>query len=532
MDRLATLPVSRDAAEQRRGRAGRTAPGVCYRLWPETHNHQLRPRRRPEILDADLATLALELRLWGATAPDQLDWLDPPPPGAWRQAVALLGRLGAVEADFRLTERGRRMAGLGMHPRLGRMVMAGLESGCGPLALALAALLEERDILRTRPDGRDADLTTRVEILQATARIPVPDSRVNATACRRVLRTVARWRRRLGLSSEVNSAAPTGRLLACAYPDRIGRRRKGPGARYRLSGGRGARLDESDPLAAHEFIVAAHLDGAGPEARIFLAAPIRRSEISALYGAEICRKETVGWDRRNRKVISRVQTRLDRLVLTEKPLLHPPVAEVSAALLTGIKELGIQALPWDDRSLNLQARIGLLEKIGAPQGPWPKVSDPDLEGTMDVWLRPWIEGMGRIEHLNRLDICKILKNLLTHRQTAALRRLAPRRYEVPSGSRITIDYTAGETPVLAVRLQEMFGLLDTPAVAGGRVPLLLHLLSPAMRPVQVTRDLASFWKHGYPQVRKELRGRYPRHHWPQDPLGAVAIRGVRPRRPR
>lgn len=519
MMRLDTVRVSQASAEQRRGRAGRLAPGACYRLWREVEQAQLRPFNLPEMLEADLAPLALELARWGAADPAALSWLDAPPAAAYAQARELLGELGALDAQARISAHGREMAVLGLHPRLAHMMLVARRRGQGRLAAEIAALLGERDILRAAPGQRDADLRLRIELLRerGEARHLPPGLTLDRDGAERARQAARQYARQLRLR-EGEDAGPreAGRVLALAYPDRIAQRRPGAPSQFRLSNGRGAELPQRDALAAEEFLAVAELDGERRVARIFLAAPLARAAIEADFAAAIETADTVLWDSREQAVLARRQQRLLALVLKDEPLPDAPAERVAAAMLDGIRELGLAALPWSRDAESLRRRVLFLRRLEGDGG-WPDLADAALLATLDDWLRPFLGGITRRAQLARLDLAQILRAQLSWEQQQGLERLAPTHVTVPSGSRLPIDY-ADEAPVLAVRLQELFGARETPSVAAGRVKLLLHLLSPAGRPLQVTRDLAGFWRGSYPAVRSEMRGRYPKHPWPEDPL--------------
>jgi ATP-dependent helicase HrpB len=521
MTRLDTVRISQASAEQRRGRAGRLASGVCFRLWSEAEQGQLRPFAASEILEADLAPLALELARWGTPDPAALAWLDPPPAAAFAQAVELLRELGAFDRAGRITAHGRAMARLGLHPRLAHMALIARQQGQGRLAAEIAALLGERDIVKAAPGHRDADLRLRIELLRerGQARQLPPGLSLERGAAERVRQAARLLQRQLGLGEdEAPPPSAAGRVLAQAYPDRIAQRRPGALGQFHLSNGRGAELPPTDPLCAEEFLAAAELDGERRVSRIFLAAPLSRAEIEEDFAAAIETNETIAWESRDQAVLARRQERLFALVLKDEPLAHPPAERVIAALLDGIRELGLAALPWSRDAESLRQRVLFLHRLEGAEA-WPDLSDRTLLAGLEQWLGPFLAGINRRAQLEQLDLVTILRSGLSFEQLRALERLAPTQVTVPSGSRLPIDY-AGETPVLAVRLQEMFGARETPAIADGRVPLLLHLLSPAGRPLQVTRDLGGFWRGSYPAVRGEMRGRYPKHPWPEDPLAA------------
>jgi len=531
MTRLETVPGSRASAEQRRGRAGRLGPGVCYRLWTEAEEAERPEHRAPEILEADLAPLALELAAWGVGDPGELRWLDPPPAAAYSQARELLRWLGALDADGGVTEHGRRMAELGLHPRLAHMVLRGVEAGHGAVACDVAALLGGRDILRREDGPAEADLRLRLEVLAEARRTGRPPRRwrghdVHEGGCGRALREAAHWRKALGVRVEAGDVDAAGFLLAFAFPDRLGRRRAGGAGRFLLRNGRGAALPESEPLAHAEWIVAAELNDVGREGRILLAAPLEATDLQAAFGDQIVREESVAWDAAVRAVRARRRERIGAIVVREATAEAPDPEAVRAALLAGIREEGLGVLAWTPEAERVRARMRFMAHL---EPGWPDVSDEGLLASLEEWLGPYVDGVTRADELKRLDVAAILLGLLPWDRRQRLDAWAPDRIEVPSGSKLRIDYTDPEAPVLAVRLQEVFGWTRTPHVAGGRVPLTLHLLSPAQRPVQVTRDLESFWRTTYFEVRKDLKGRYPKHHWPDDPLAATATRGVRPR---
>jgi len=485
MTRLETVRVSRASATQRRGRAGRLGPGACYRLWAEPEERAFAAFDTPEILDADLAGFALELAQWGTADPTQLVWLDPPPRAAFVRATGLLRGLGAIDGAGRITDEGRAMAALPLHPRLAHMVHKGTAMGEGALACDLAALLSERDAR-----NRETDVRTRLDKLGGAARDAA-----------RQLRGIA------GVKGGRGDPTRAGALLALAYPDRIAERRGQ--ARYRLSGGGGAYLADTDPLASAPYLAVAETDGAADDARIYLAAPIARDAIDAIFADQIQQTDVIAWDERDETVIARRRRMLGALALDDKPLADADPDAVRAAMLEGVRRIGI---PWTPEARALAARVAFARRL-RPDEEWPDLSDAALLEA----LAPYLAGMTRRAHLARLDLRAVIENLLPR---GRLERVAPTHITVPSGSRIPLDYS-GETPTLRVRLQEMFGLAMTPTIADGAMPVTLELLSPAQRPLAVTRDLASFWQNVYPQVRAELRGRYPKHSWPDDPLSAA-----------
>ncbi len=535
MSRLETQRISRASAEQRQGRAGRLEAGVCYRAWSEGAQPSLAAYTPPEILEADLAPLALELASWGARDAAQLRWLDPPPPAMLSSARELLSRLGALDATGRISNHGREIAGVAVHPRLAHMLLRARELGELPLAADLAALLSERDLLRGGAGGRDADVRARLEVMRGEDSQTAVD-RGALHRSRRVARDLVRQldTRGAGAQRTTPAASGAGLLLAFAYPDRIGRRRETGEGKYTLANGRGAQFTGPQGLARQELIVAVDLDDSERDARILLAAPLGRGELTLHFAARLRRSEIVEWNSREAAVIARQRLTFDAIVLEDKPLAPVPAEAAREAMLVGLAELGVAALPWDRDRRDLQARIEFvrlaLGGASAAVPVWPPVSDEALALILPSWLAPWLDGITRREHLARVPLAEALLALLTWEQRRDLDAWAPTHLGMPSGSRVRVDYQDASSPSVSVRLQEVFGLATTPRLGSGRVAVVFKLLSPAQRPVQVTRDLASFWRGAYAEVRKDLRGRYPRHYWPEDPLQAEPVRGVRRKR--
>ncbi|SNC75404.1 ATP-dependent helicase HrpB [Hymenobacter gelipurpurascens] len=521
---LGTEPVSQAAADQRRGRAGRLGPGTCYRLWTEAEYRELPHHLAPEILTADLSPLALELALWGTQDATTLRWLDAPPVPALAQARELLVRLQALTPAGHPTAHGRSLAGLGLAPRLAHLVARGQEIGHGATACALAALLTERDILRPA-DGSfgPPDLRLRLEAL-ATGRAPLPGLVPDAAAVRRVREAAAVLRRRAGAQGEIEPDV-AGLLAALAYPDRLAQRETPE--RVRLVSGQRATLPAEFFGQQDQFFAVAALDGLAAQPRASLAAPLSRAELEEYFAEQLENRDEVRWDEAAGRVTARRLRRLGALVLSDTSLAAPDPALLMSALLDGIRTTGIARLPWSESATQLRERLAFLHHL-LPEN-WPSVSDTELLNTLEDWLGPYLTNVKSLADLGRVDFGEALLGQLPGgwAQRQELDRLAPSHLEVPTGSNIRLDYSDAATPVLAVRLQEVFGLLDTPTVGGGRVPLTLHLLSPGYRPAQVTRDLRSFWTSSYFEVRKELRGRYPKHYWPENPLEAQAIRGTK-----
>lgn len=531
MTRLETVRVSRASAEQRAGRAGRLAPGVVYRLWAMEEHAGLVPFSPPEITEADLAPLALELAAAGIHDVEELEWLDPPPAASLARARNLLTWLGALGTDGRITAHGAQMARLATHPRLAHMLLSARKAGDALLAADLAALVGERDILRADGTMHDADLRVRIDLLRARRRgerLPaeIHGMRVLRDAVARALDESNAWRRELGAHLRDDTVNDTGRLLALAFPDRIGQARPGGGGRYLLRNGTGAVLRDSPALAQAEYVVVAESDGRRPESAIYLAAPITIDEVRQDFSDDIETEDVVAWDDAVAGVRALRVERLGAITLREVPLRDPSPGLVAQALGDAIERSALQLLPWREGAQRLRERLAFLH---AHDTSWPDVSDQTLLATLDEWLTPHLHGMRRASDLAALDLVALLLGRLSWQQRAALDSLAPSHLEVPTGSRLPLDYSDPSSPVLAVRLQEMFGCLDTPRVLGGRIPVTLHLLSPAHRPLQVTRDLAGFWSGSYRDVQKEMKGRYPRHPWPDEPARAAPTRRAKPR---
>lgn len=547
LSRLTTVRVSRASSEQRAGRAGRLAPGVCYRLWSETTQRGLVPQTPPEIQTADLGPLALELAAWGVRDVNTLGWLDSPPQAAFNQARELLAELDAIDATGRITETGRAMARLPLHPRLSHMLFAAERLGLAALACDIAALLSERDIL-TGEARRSADFVQRVEALRAfrqNGRTGAQAYQADAGACERADQAARQFQRLLsnGKPSSAGAIKQTGLLLALAYPDRVALARAPGDARYLLASGRGARLPESEMRLRQLCIVAANVGAGDAQGRasvakdkgrifgsrmpgatetdglIYSAAPLDVDALRDHLPTHFRVEETVRWDAREQAVVARREEKFGALVIDSKPLGKTDVEKIHAAMIEGVRRLGLEALPWTREAREWQRRVLSLRQW-LPHENWPDVSDAALLQKLEEWFGPYLDGITRREHLARLDLPSILKARLDWDASRRLEEGAPTHLQVPSGSQLRLEYAPGESPVLKVKLQEMFGLADTPRVAWGKVPVTLHLLSPAQRPIQVTQDLRGFWERTYPEVKKELKGRYPKHPWPDNPWQA------------
>jgi ATP-dependent helicase HrpB len=521
MSRLRTVRVSRASADQRRGRAGRTAPGVCYRLWPAEEDVGLLEHDRPEILDADLTPLALDLALAGIVDASTLRWLDAPPSPALAHARELLRQLGALSPDLRITEHGRSMARLGTHPRLAHMLLRGRDRGIGATACAVAALLDERD------SGRGSlvrEVDVRARISRSVSRDSVSDD--DRDRSHRMRAQAERWRRALGVDDPRPDEDDAGLLIALAFPDRIAQRRPGSRERFLLRNGLGVELPDGSPFSRVEYLAVAEVDGRRPHAGIVLAAPLSVAEIEDLFSDQTVREEVVEWDDGAGVVTAVRRERLGALVLRESAAGAGNDALVADALLRGLTANQRLDFRWPASAQRIRERLAFLH---AHVPGWPDVGDAALAASAGEWLLPHLFGLRRRAQVEALDLSALLLARLRWQQRAQLDALAPASLEVPSGSSIRVDYSDPLSPVLAVRLQELFGLTETPAIALGTVPLTLHLLSPANRPVQVTRDLAGFWRSSYFDVRRELRGRYPKHEWPEDPLRALPTRRAKRR---
>ncbi|MDX1298915.1 MAG: ATP-dependent helicase HrpB [Pseudomonas sp.] len=528
MTRLDTQRISRASATQRSGRAGRLQPGVCYRLWSQAQHEQLAAYGTAEMLQADLAGLALQLVRWGVQ-PDELVWLDPPPAAAYAQALELLARLGAVDAQGVLSQHGRAMAELPTHPRIAHLLLRGQELGLGPLACDLAALLGERDILR----GAGADLHSRLALLAGESR-GAQGAVQRARQLSRQFQGYLKRRPSLQAVSDPEHPRWLGALLAFAYPDRIAQQRRAGAAEYRLANGRAALFAEVDGLMKHSWLVVADLGSrqGQREERIYLAAELQPQLFEGVLAEQVSSLEVLDWDEREGALRAERQRKVGELVLSREALTGLTAQQRSRALLGLVRRKGLALLPWTPELRQWQARVTLLRTLdlaakGASE--WPDVSDAALLSTLENWLQPYLDNVTRLSHFANLDLSSLLLNLLPWPLPQRLDELAPRSVQVPSGSRISLDYNE-QPPVLAVRLQELFGWADTPRIAGGRQVVKLHLLSPARRPVQVTQDLANFWRSTYAEVKKDLKGRYPKHYWPDDPLIAEPTARAKPRK--
>lgn len=517
--RLETVTASQASATQRTGRAGRTSEGHCYRLWSKSGHTRRSAQWQPEIHRADLAPLVIELGLWGAASTSELAWLDSPPAASIARAQELLTRLGLWE-NGQLNLRGKQVAALPVHPRLGRMLLWGKEHGVGQLACRIAAVLDEPNRSTGSADLESA-LNGRLshsqqQRLTRLSRLLKPASPVSASPSPH--------------TRTVNSADPAAAIisaavvLAQAFPDWIAQRRPGEPGSYRLACGTGVRVAPDDALAHSPWLVAAELGGAGQQLRVFKALELDIKELEEHAPECFTYVKHVDWDDKHQRVVAERRHMLSKLVINAHPVDDISREERSRGLIAGIRKLGLDCLPWTDECREWQARVQQMPLLTLPGNDieWPAVDDQSLLTSLEDWLSPWLDGLGSIKALRQVKLHKILTSKLDYQQQQLLDEWLPQRYQVPSGSRLALSYVKPGNPVLSVRLQEMLGCTENPTVAKGQVPLKLELLSPAQRPVQVTTDLKGFWSNSYPEVRKEMAGRYPKHHWPADPVNAVA----------
>jgi ATP-dependent helicase HrpB len=511
--RLETVRVSRAAADQRRGRAGRIEPGVCYRLWDEPQTAALEPYARPEILAADLSSFALDLAAWGS-APEQLAFLDPPPRAALAEAKALLTALGAIDADGRITEEGKLLRRLPLPPRLARMVVDAARESAAREAAEIAALIGERGL-----GGDDADVRGRLAGLHRDRSPRGRDARAMAQRWAEVATS--------GLTHQPEAEIGAGALLALAYPERIAKNRGGGTGAFLLVNGRGALLDAASPLAREPFLAVAELTGVAAQGRILLAAPIALAEIERRFADRIETRDDIVFDTASASLRGRISRRLGAIALSERPVAVSPSEANAQKLAAGIATLGIGRLPWTKTVTQWRDRVMFLR---ASEGDaWPDLSDAALTENIGEWLAPALADKTALAEIGADGLEAALANLLPWPLKRRLDQEAPTHFEAPTGSRVAIDYEAEGGPKISIRVQELFGLDRHPAVAAGKIPLLIELLSPAHRPVQMTRDLPGFWRGSYAAVRTEMRGRYPRHPWPDDPVAAAPTRRAKPR---
>jgi ATP-dependent helicase HrpB len=538
LTRLETVRVSRSGADQRRGRAGRTEPGICYRLWDEPQTAALEPFAKPEILAVDLSSFALDLAAWGSP-PEQLAFLDPPPRPALAEAQALLAELGALDADGRITDEGRRLRLLPLPPRLARMVVDAAAQDAALQAAEIAAIISERGL-----GGDDADLRTRLDALHRDRSARARDSRAMAARWAEISipSPLAGEGRKGGGAANARASTQSrltpspqgggerlsvGTLLALAYPDRIAKNRGGADGAFLLANGRGAQIDPASPLAREAFLAVAELAGSAAGGRILLAAPLTLTEIEAHFADRVEAREDVTFDGESASLRGRKSRRLGALVLSEQAVPVEPSEQTAQKLAKGIASIGSAKLPWSGSLQQWRDRVMFLRRSEGDE--WPDLSDAALAGSVSDWLAPALTSRTSLAQFTADELQTALHHLLPWTLRRRLDEEAPTHFEAPTGSRVPIDYAAEGGPKIAIRVQELFGLDRHPAIGGGRAPLLIELLSPAQRPVQTTRDLPGFWRGSYAAVRAEMRGRYPKHPWPEDPIAAVPTRRAKPR---
>jgi ATP-dependent helicase HrpB len=517
LTRLETVRASRAAVDQRRGRAGRTEPGVCYRLWDEPQTASLAAYTQPEILSADLSSLVLDLAQWGVGDPATLAFLDPPPAPALKEAKSLLHELGALDADERITAEGKSLRALALPPRLARMIVDAHRLGAGEEAAEIAAVLTERGL-----GGDSVDLDFRLDQFRR-------DRSQRATSARALAQ---RWASQVAAtegSRREDTSPSTGVMLAFAFPDRVARNR-GNGS-FVLANGRGAAVDQTSALARTPYIAVAELTGTAAQGKILLAAPIAQDEIERHFADQIETADEISFDRGALALRARRRKTLHAITLSEAPLALQPSAETALVLADGLISVGLDKLPWSKSAKQWRDRVMFLRKAEGEtsEHSWPDLSDDVLAAQREAWLVPALYDKISLKEFSSGDLSEALMTLLPWELRARLEREAPTHFEAPTGTELAIDYEAEQGPTIAVRLQELFGLNTHPSIANGKIPLVLELLSPAQRPVQVTRDLPGFWRGSYAAVRSDLRGRYPRHPWPEDPASAPPTRRVKPR---
>lgn len=516
LTRLETVRVSRAAADQRRGRAGRTEPGICYRLWEQAATGALTAFAEPEILAADLSGLVLDCAAWGVSDPARMRFLDAPPGPALSEARVLLTGLGALDGDFRITQFGLRLRALPLPPRLAAMVLRGADIGAADNAAEIAALLVERGL-----GGDGTDLTERLDRF-------LRDRGPRATDMRPLAQGWARQAKEHAPASPAGDAPTPAMLLSLAYPDRIAKARGAPGA-FLMANGRAASVAVHDGLARAPFLAIAEVVGSAASARIMLAAPMDLADVEAIAGSTIRDADETVFDRTAKALRARRVRRLGAILFTERPLPVPADAEAARALAEGIALLGIAELPWSKAQVQWRDRVAFLRRAEGPETGWPDVSVTALAASAADWLAPYLLGCTALSQITAANLDAALAELVPCDMARRLEAEAPTHLVAPTGSRLAVDYAAEAGPTISVRVQELFGLSEHPTLAGGRVPLVLELLSPAHRPIQITRDLPGFWRGSWADVKRDMKARYPRHLWPDDPAAAVPTTRAKPR---
>lgn len=517
---LETVLISQDSADQRAGRAGRLSEGVCYRMWTQASHHKRPSHRNPEILEADLAPLSLELKIWGVDNPEELTWITPPPTGTLAGSFKLLEELGATQ-NGKITAHGKKMHRLPAHPRIAHLLLMAQDEGLLPLATDLAALLEERDPLPKKETGIDINL--RIEALRRFRK-----EKAGSKQFLSIEKVAESYRKQFRAKVDNSAVNPyeTGLLLVFAYPERIASARPGNNAQFQLSNGRLAMAHHSDNLAHEQWLAVAHLDARNEIGKIFLASPLNPKDLAPL----VKQSQVIKWDTKAGGLQADTEFRIGNIILQKKTLQNPDPTLVNEAVLDAVKSEGEHLLSFNDAVSQLQNRVQSL-KHWRPEENWPDFSTSGLLKTPETWLQSYLQNIKKNEDFEKLNLKKILFYSLTVSQQQSLEKLAPERLEVPSGSHIRLKYSGdGSPPIMAVRLQEVFGITESPTINQGKTPVIMHLLSPGFKPVQITSDLKSFWNDAYFEVKKEMKGRYPKHYWPDNPLEAMAVKGVRKKR--
>lgn len=518
---LRTVKISKASAEQRQGRAGRLEPGICIRLWSELEHKGLKDFDNPEILDADLTQFALELAAWGTEA-EKMHWINPPPEAALAAGKELLFELGALDKAHNITPLGKKLSSLPIHPRLGVMILKAGELGLAPLACELAAILEERDIMDNQTARENTDLRERVRLFRQMASSQNPRGNY-----RNILTIRDQLLRLTGTKFTPCDIECTGLIAAFAYPDRIAKKRKNDSLNYLMSNGHGAKFMTSEALNRNEFVTITKLDGAGSDAKIQLAAPLAEEDILKYFESMISSDNIVKFDNANGSIMARKEKKLGEIILSSTPLNNPSQELIAEALIAGIRATGLHVLPWDNTSNSIRERVVFAKKTDPET--WPDWTEKGLLDTLEDWLAPFLSNIRSMDGLRKLDMPQILSAALGYALDGRLKKEFPERFSAETGSSIRIDYS-GTEPEMPVKVQEMFGCSKHPAIGNGKIKLRIRLLSPAMRPVQVTSDLPSFWKSSWELVKKDMKGRYPKHYWPDNPAEADPTRGTK--RPR
>ncbi|MCK5695495.1 MAG: ATP-dependent helicase HrpB [Desulfobacula sp.] len=533
MSRLETLRISKASADQRRGRSGRTKSGKCYRLWSEYDHQSLKAYTKPEILSIDLTGVALELAAWGGSDPGQLKWLDLPDEKSFEQAKNLLKTLGALDSQGRITSHGKKMSSAGLHPRLAHMIIKADKKGQGFLACRIAAFLNERDFIEFDQKDFDPDIRLRLEIIEAVTSKKKKwqkEFKINRGIIHRIIESEKKTARYFGIKPTKTDIEKAGALLAHAYPDRIAKKRNHRNNTFLMASGKGAFFTGINSVSLNNYIVAVHLDGNLQNAKIFLAVPYSKQDLEIDFFDRFKSIHTVLWDKKINGVRAKEEIFFEKLVIQQRAISDIDLDMACNILIREIKRRGLARLPWTKKLKTLKERAVFLKNTGRFPN-LPDLSDKILEENIVIWLKPFLTGVFSLKQLKKIDLGAAFLSLLTWKEQQMIDQNAPTHIKVPSGSKKPLKYRNEngllDSPILEVRLQEMFGLSATPKIAGLSIPVTLHLLSPAGRPVQITKDLENFWNNTYKDVKKDLMGRYPKHFWPDNPLGAEPTNRVK-----